>query len=199
MSRGDQGADGRGGHGADGRGDRGSTTSGHGPARVALIEPGTRPELATLEARIAAARGRVSPLYQALLHSPPVAAGWEALLGAVRHDTLVAPDLRELVILRVAVLNGAAFEFDVHAPIAARAGVSAEKLAAVRRPEPGAPFDAREQLVLALTDAMTRDVALPEALGSRVAQAFAPRELVELVTTVAAYNMVSRVLVALRL
>ena len=38
--------------------------------RIDPIAPGTRPELAELESRIVAERGRISPLYQVLLHSP---------------------------------------------------------------------------------------------------------------------------------
>ena len=44
-----------------------------GSARVPLVEPGTDPRLAALERKIVAARGRISPIYQALLNSMPVA------------------------------------------------------------------------------------------------------------------------------
>jgi len=43
--------------------------------RVPLVEPGTRPELAEIESRILAERGRVSLLYQVLLNSAPIASG----------------------------------------------------------------------------------------------------------------------------
>jgi 4-carboxymuconolactone decarboxylase len=59
-------------------------------------------------ARIAARRGgTLRPLDTMLLHSPPVADGWNELLGAIRRDTTVPADLREIVILRVAVLLAA--------------------------------------------------------------------------------------------
>ena len=167
--------------------------------RVPLVQPGTRPELAEVEARIMAERGRVSLLYQALLNSGPIASGWERMLTAVRNQTSVPGDLRELIILRVAVLNRAAFEFDAHAPIAAREGVSPAKVAALTEPQISDRFDARERLVLALTDAMTRDITVPDELMAELQQQFDPQHLVELVATVAAYNMVSRFLVALNL
>ena len=100
--------------------------------RIDPIPPGTRPELAKQEAGIAAARGRVSPLYQVLLNSPPLARGWEQMLSAIRNHNSIPADLRELVILRVAILNGASYEFDAHAPIARAAGVSEEAVAATR-------------------------------------------------------------------
>ena len=166
-------------------------------SRVPLVQPGTRPELAEVEGRILAERGRVSLLYQVLLNSGPIASGWERMLTAVRNQTAVPADLRELMILRVAVLNGASFEFDAHVPHAERAGVSAEKIAAVTRRAVAAVFDARERLVLELTDAMTRDIVVPDALMERCSKTSTPQGIVEVVATVAAYNMVSRLLVAL--
>ncbi len=50
------------------------------------VEPGTRPELAQIERPVARTRGTISPFYRALLNSPPIAAGWEKLLTAVRNE-----------------------------------------------------------------------------------------------------------------
>ncbi len=165
--------------------------------RVPLVTPGTRPELAEIEARILAERGRISLLYQVLLNSAPIASGWERLLTAVRNQTCVPGDLRELMILRVAVLNRAAFEFDAHVPHAQRAGVSDEKIDAVRQPGIAGLFTDDERLVLELTDTMTRQVQVPDSLMHRLQARYDARSLVEVVATVAAYNMVSRLLVAL--
>jgi AhpD family alkylhydroperoxidase len=173
------------------------------PARIPLVEPGTRPELAEIERRIRGARGRISPLYQALLNSAPIASGWEQLLTAVRNETGVPPALRELAILRVAVLNRASFEFDAHVPHARRAGVADAKIEAVRalapRGDAGVPFDDDDRLALALADAMTCDIEVTDALFDRLRARFDDRGIVEIVTTVAAYNMVSRFLVALQI
>lgn len=165
--------------------------------RVPLVEPGTLAELAEIEARIMAERGQVSLLYQVLLNSGPIASGWERMLTAVRNQTGIPADLRELIILRVAVLNGARFEFDAHVPHAERAGVAASKIAAVRELSLSGLFDPEERLVLELTDAMTRDIVVPDALMQRMSARFDAKGVVELVATVAAYNMVSRFLVAL--
>ena len=174
--------------------------------RVPLVQPGTRPELADIERAIALHRGDISVLYQVLLNSAPVAAGWERLLTAVRNETTIPPALRELVILRVAVLNGATFEFEAHVPHARAAGIPDAKMEAVRRWSPaardgGAPggvaFSDDEQLMLELTDAMTREIRVSDALMDRLRGRFDARGVVEAVATVAAYNMVSRLLVAL--
>lgn len=176
-------------------------------ARIPLVQPGTRPELAKIERSIARERGSISPLYQALLNSAPIASGWEKYLTAVRKHTTVPPALRELIILRIAVLNRAAFEFDEHAAPARAAGVSNAKMEAVKRwrmgtSEGGVPDDVftdDDRLALELADAMTRDIEVPEALMGRIAARFDARGVLEIVATVAAYNMVSRLLVALRI
>lgn len=167
--------------------------------RVPLMVPGTRPDLAEVEARILAERGRISLLYQALLNSPSIASGWEAMLTAVRNRTGVPAALREMIILRVAVLNDAAFEFDAHVPHALKAGFPQHKIDALRDLNPGSVFTEDEQLLLDLTDRMTRDVKVPAELMTRINARHDPQAVVELVATVAAYNMVSRFLVALNI
>ena len=167
--------------------------------RIQPVEPGTRPELAEIEAKIQAERGRVSLLYQVLLNSAPLAKGWEAMLTAVRNQSSVPADLRELMILRVAVVNHAPYEFEAHIPHAQKAGTSDAKIAAVREAGISALFTEDEALVLELADVMTRDIDVPEALMNRIKAKFDARAVVEIVATVAAYNMVSRFLEALQI
>ena len=165
--------------------------------RIAPVETGTRPELAELEATITAQRGRVSPLYQVLLNSPPMASGWEKLLTAVRRQNTLPDDIRELVIVRVAVLNRARFEYDAHVPIALKAGATPTKIEALDNPSTiGAGLSDAERALIELTDAMTRDLDVPDALYQRVRALFPERQVIDATVTIAAYNMVSRFLVA---
>ena len=166
--------------------------------RVAPVAPGTRPELAELEARIRGARGRVSPLYQVLLNSPRLAAGWEHLFTVIRQQTSVPARLRELVILRIAVLNGASYEFEAHVPHALQAGMAQDAVEALRRGEVKNLSDA-ESTVLRYTDAMTRDIRVPDALFDELSRRFDAKTLVELTATIAGYNMVSRFLAAMHI
>jgi len=167
--------------------------------RVPRVIPGTRSELAEIERKIKSERGDIFVLYQVLLNSAPLAAGWEAMLTAIRNRSSVPAHLRELMILRVAILNGAAFEFSAHLPHAQRAGVAAEKIEAVRQAAMPDVFADDERIVLALTDAMTRDIVVPDAVFEPLRSRFDAGTIVEIVATVAAYNMVSRFLVALNI
>jgi AhpD family alkylhydroperoxidase len=150
--------------------------------------------------RIAAQRGGVLHLYRMLLHSPPIADGWLRYLTAIRHDCALPGGLRELIIMRVARLNGAPYEAEQHAPIALKEGVTPAQLDALDRWETSEQFDAVQRAVLGLTDVMTRDIHVPDEIFAAVAAELGdPRLVVEAVATIAAYNMVSRFLEALQI
>lgn len=149
--------------------------------------------------RIVAERGDILHLYQMLMHSAPVAEGWLNYLTAIRQKTSLTGALRELIIIRVALLNNAPYEADQHAPIALQEGVSQAKLDALSEWRSCALFDAQEQAVLAYTDAMTRQIQVPDAVFAAVNALYAPQQMVEITATVAAYNMVSRFLEAFQI
>jgi 4-carboxymuconolactone decarboxylase len=144
--------------------------------------------------------GRLSALDRLLLHSPPVAEGWNAMLGALRSGTTLPGDLRELVVLRVAVLNDAPFEWAAHAPIGRREGLAERQLQVLRRPDARAEsvWTPVQAAVLAFTDAATRDVEVPDEVFAGVREHLDDRQVVELTALVAGYAMVSRFLVALQ-
>jgi alkylhydroperoxidase family enzyme len=146
--------------------------------------------------------GGLMLLDRQLLHSPALAAGWNTFLGAIRTQLSLPPRLRELAMCGVAVLNGADYEFVAHAPLFIKEGGTQLQVDALREVEAAAGnqtlFNDAERATLWLTLQMTRDVAVDNATFDRVAKALAiPQQVVELVAVIAAYNMVSRFLVAL--
>jgi 4-carboxymuconolactone decarboxylase len=143
--------------------------------------------------------GQLSALDRLLLHSPQVAEGWNALLGALRGATTLPADLRELVVLRVAALNDADFEWVSHEPIARRAGLVELQLQVLRRADANTEpvWTPVQAAVLAFTDASTRDVAVPDEVFAGVRAHLDDRQVVELTALVGGYAMVSRFLVAL--
>ncbi|MBB5215463.1 carboxymuconolactone decarboxylase family protein [Parapusillimonas granuli] len=159
----------------------------------------THPEVSPLVDQIVAERGSVLHLYQMLLQSPPVARGWLNHLTGIRQHSSLAGDIREMVIMRIAILNGAPYEADQHAPIALKEGMSQAQLDALGEWEGSALFSDKERAVLAYTDAMTRHVQVPDAVFDGAKQYFSAREMVELTATIATYNMVSRFLEALQI
>jgi AhpD family alkylhydroperoxidase len=157
------------------------------------------PALQPLVDRIVAKRGSVLHLYQMLLHSAPLAEGWLGFMTAVRQQLALSGALRELVIMRVALLNGAPYEAEQHHPIALKEGVTAKQLHALSNWRESSAFDDLERAVLDLCDTMTRQIQVPQSTVLAVKQRLGDQQTVELVATVASYNMVSRFLEALKI
>jgi alkylhydroperoxidase family enzyme len=157
----------------------------------------TNPAIAPVVERIKAERGKVLNLYSMLLHSPPVAEGWLAFLTAIRQKCLLSGRIRELAIMRIAVLNGADYEFRAHTPFALTEGFTQQQIDALQKGQTDC-FNAVERSVLAYTDAMTQEVRVSDAVFIAVKAHFNEREMVELTATIGAYNLVSRFLEALQ-
>src|SRR3954471_15976766 len=86
-------------------------------ARISLIEEDGHLELADLIGRIRGARrGRLINVYKLLLHSPALAETWFEHMNAVRWKTSLDGKLRELVIIRVAILNRVDYVLGQHVP-----------------------------------------------------------------------------------
>lgn len=144
--------------------------------------------------------GKLLNLDRMLLHSPPMAQGWNGFLGAIRRDLDVSPLLRELAICAVAKFNRAEYEWSQHAPEFLAAGGSQAQLDAlvdIEKAPDSAAFSQLERLVLKLTGEMTRDIEVCQPTMNALRSHLPDREIAEIVGVIAAYNMVSRFLVAL--
>jgi alkylhydroperoxidase family enzyme len=100
----------------------------------------------------------------------------------------------------VAVVNGALFEWEQHAPLLTEGGLSDDALKVVGDAEAdfsSSSLTAEQRAVLAYTDAMTKTVTVPDEVFAELRKCFDEKEVVEITATVAAYNCVSRFLVAL--
>ncbi|KKK18260.1 4-carboxymuconolactone decarboxylase family protein [Aspergillus ochraceoroseus] len=166
----------------------------------APAEPATPdPETAEIYARIAARRRPrpLIPLDLSLLHSPPVADGWNSFLGAIRTQTVVNQGLLELAVCRVAVLTGAVYEWNAHAPLALKGGVQPAELRAVRTLPSTVQGDiataveavaqsgltAQQKAIVRYADEMTQTVKVQDETFAQLhREGFSDREIVELTT-----------------
>ncbi len=145
--------------------------------------------------------GELTELDRILLHSAPLATGWNEMLGRVRTALSLSGRLREIAMCAVATLNRAEYEFFHHAPVLLKEGGTQAQVDALRDPQAAVSntkaFDAAERATIQLTIEMTRNVQVAPATFAAAREALgSEQKVVELVAVIAAYNMVSRFLVA---
>jgi 4-carboxymuconolactone decarboxylase len=168
-------------------------------ARVAYIEEKDHPELAELIGTIRAGRrGSLLNLYKLLLHAPPLAACWLDMVSTARFKSMLEGRLREIVIVRVGYLNQVPYVIKQHVPqLSVPEGLPVAESDALADWQKSSFFSARERAALAYTDAMTRDIAVPDAVFDALRPHFSERQIVELTVLIGIYNMHTRVFKAL--
>jgi 4-carboxymuconolactone decarboxylase len=133
-------------------------------------------------------------IFRAVANAPAPARGFLALGGALLGRGELDPTLRELVIIRVGILSGSAYEVHQHKQVARLIGIPESKVGALSADPNSHVFEPIERDVLSFTDAVVKDVKAPEALFAPVAAALSDAQLVELLLLIGYYTLVSRFL-----
>ena len=168
--------------------------------RISLLEEGRDPALKPLIDKIKAERGgRFLNLYRTLAHSPGICEGWLHLFTEIRQKAKLDGLSRELAIMRVAVINGADYEYKAHQPFAIREGMTQAQIDALPAWTVSDLYTPKMRAVLGYTDSMTQQIHVPDAIFAAVREHFDERETVELTATIGAYNLVSRFLEAVQM
>jgi alkylhydroperoxidase family enzyme len=136
-------------------------------------------------------------LYRTLAHAPALLDAWIDFAWALRDRCTTPRALRELMILRTAVVMRSDYEWHQHVAMARDAGVAPDAITAVAAWQTSSLFAPAERAALMLTDAMlTGNVT--DAVHEELDRHFSDAEKLELVLTAGFYAMVPRVLDACR-
>ncbi|GLB37113.1 hypothetical protein LshimejAT787_0401640 [Lyophyllum shimeji] len=174
------------------------------PARVPYVfpAPGTDPIADAIRAR--RANGTLLALDGVLLNAPLVASTWNSLFGVIRNNTTLPGNMRELIILRIAALNEASYEWLQHEPVGRSEGLTTAQLRVVRLTpafNEGAgvtnTLGASLAAMMTFTDWSTKTAKVPDRVFANLQKVLNNQQLVEAAATVGGYNFVSRFLLAL--
>ena len=137
-----------------------------------------------------------------LYYSPDFAQGWNAMFGAIRGKLTLPPKLRELAIMSIGAINGAEYEWRQHEPdFLATGGTKAHSMPCGRAGPDDGPLRLGALQRGGAGDAGPDPRDDPQGGGDRSddapeSQILPDVQVVELVGTIAGYNMVSRFVVA---
>lgn len=113
--------------------------------------------------------------------------------NAILTRQKLAADLRELIIMTVARLEGGLYEWVQHAPIAERAGCAKEQIAALEALRfDDKCFDARAKAMLKVVREVVRQVKAGEETVALAKAHFSSQEIVEIILTAGFYMTMAR-------
>jgi alkylhydroperoxidase family enzyme len=114
--------------------------------------------------------------------------------SSILSKQALAADLRELVILLAAKLEGGEYEWNQHVPIGLDCGCSQAKIDAISAMKlDDGVFSAAESALLAFAAQVTEKVKADEEVVLAAAKHFSPKELVETVLTCGFYMTMARI------
>ena len=153
----------------------------------------TEPQAQAL-ANFVAARGQPTGPWIALLRSPELMTRTRGLSDYLRFESVLPGWLREFVILMTARQWGQNYEWNAHYPIAIDEGLSpamAQAIAEGRRPE---GMVEEEEILYDLCLELQRNHSVSDATYERAVERFGEQGVIEAVSLMGYYTMISMIL-----
>ena len=124
-------------------------------------------------------------------HSPKIGNAAQVFGGTVRFQTTLPERIKEIAICTVGAHFKAKFEFAAHGPMAIAAGVPPDAVDAIRRGIEPDLADAADRASYAVARELVREHRLSDATFAAARNHFGEAALVDLVTIVGYYCMIS--------
>jgi 4-carboxymuconolactone decarboxylase len=170
-------------------------------ARVKLIvdKEDLAPEHAALFNELAALRGRVSGPSTIVLHSPGLARPWNQVSEYLHRDSIVEPAHAELAVCATARERDCGYVWNAHVPLALKAGIARQTIAAVAERRPAAELPEPARTVVLYVQQLLRNNRVDQEIFDRLSKAHDARWLVELTVWIGRYAALSGILNAFEL
>jgi 4-carboxymuconolactone decarboxylase len=143
---------------------------------------------------IMASRGRITPTFGVMLHSPQVAQRAAHLGTYMRFESSLEVPHRELAALAAAHLCQCAYEWGQHQAPARTHGVSEAAIAALGSDGPLGDLDPTEALIISFARQILTTHQLEEATFAAARERFGDRGAVDLTATLGYYSMIACIL-----
>lgn len=122
---------------------------------------------------------------------PELSRAFNTFNGHVLFASTLTPRQRELLVLRVAAVRDARYEWAQHAVLAADNGIDEDEVARVAAGPDAPGWSELERAMLRAVDELVRDALVSDETWSILADAFDEQQLMDLVFTVGAYELLA--------
>jgi alkylhydroperoxidase family enzyme len=127
-------------------------------------------------------------------HHPALATAYHHLIGHALFATTLTQRQRELLVLRVAHLRDASYEWAQHVFLAGEVGISPEEVDRVRQGPDAPGWIPFEQALLSAVDELVAQARVADETYARLAEELDTQQLMDLVFTVGAYEVLAMAL-----
>src|SRR3954449_1472778 len=125
---------------------------------------------------------------------PELTQAYHQFVAHLLYRTTLTPRHRELLILRVAAVRGADYEWAQHVVLALDAGLQREEISAIRAGSDRGGWEPTEAALLAAADELVAHARISDETWTALTPALSDRQLLDVVFTVGAYETLAMAL-----
>jgi alkylhydroperoxidase family enzyme len=126
-----------------------------------------------------------------LAHHPELTRAFNTFNGHLLFGTTLSPRQRELLVLRVAAVRQAAYEWAQHVVLAGDAGLDADDVARIAQGPDAPGWSPVERAMVRAVDELLADALITEGTWAVLAGELDDQQLMDLVFTVGAYELLA--------
>jgi 4-carboxymuconolactone decarboxylase len=139
-------------------------------------------------------RGRLVGPFIAAVRSPEFMRRLQKLGEYLRYQSVLEPRLVELAILITARIWTQQFEWDTHAPLAAKAGLHKEKIAAIAHGRRPPSMDEQEEVVYDFLTELQHNHSVSDSTYEQAVKAFGEQGVIDLTGTLGYYSTLAMIM-----
>ena len=132
-------------------------------------------------------------------HHPDLARAYHTFNGHILFGSTLSPRQRELLVLRVAAVRGAEYEWRQHAILAGDAGITPDEVARINAGADAAGWSALDAALVRAADELVTDAEISDPTWQTLAASLSDQQLLDLVFTVGAYDLLAMALRTFRI
>jgi len=170
-------------------------------ARIPLLDrEQVSPEVAAVYDALLKQRGVVPNMFKTLAHTPVLAMGMAGFLKALLGDSALPGWYKELVAIRISVMNESDYAISAHSLSARQKGASDAQISAVKGDFERGPFSEAEKLGFRCAERLHRSPhEIDDRFFAQLRSAYGDAQLVELFATASAFELFPRFIGALHI
>ncbi len=162
------------------------------PVIEPLVPSQPDPDLKELVDKLTQRFGHLPNMYGVMAHRPEVLKRFLPFSSAVMSEGTISSRHRELAFLKASLLNGCAYCTQAHRPLATRAAITDDEIAALPFFQRSPLFDETDKAVIRYAELVTRAALVREPDLQALRMFFSPDEIVQLTLIICTANFTNR-------